>query len=215
MSRWIFAFPARSLAAPFVASAGEGGHALHLPANAIAGTARERGAEVVVERLGGLKQTVVEARPRGSRKSGWRRVRKHAQLGKLAKIVSYKLALAGLPPAREVVTARTSITCLAGAVSDRRNRTEQSRLSCIGCGLAAHADSVGAVNIARRGIAMPSMTKGGSWRPSKRTWSRGSQISVSVREPTMGNQYGDYPLDAGMPRTWQASAHMLDTGRRP
>lgn len=187
------------------------GHALHSLANAIVGAARERGAEVVVERLGGLKQTIVEARPKGSRKGGWRRALKRAQLGKLEEILRYKLALAGLPPAREVVAAGTSITCPACAVSDRRNRTEQSRFSCIGCGFTAHADSVGAVNIARRGLAMQSITKGAKLAPIE-----GNMVARlrSRGDGGLGPLAGDFAAAGGFVAA-HAAADPANEGHRP
>lgn len=140
-------------------------HALHTLANSIVDTAKEHGAGVVIEKLDTFKQTIVAARAKGSRKGGWRRTLKRAQLGKLEQIVSYKLALAGLPPPRDVVPGGTSITCPACAVRDPKSRPEQDRFICTACGFAAHADSVGAVNIARRGIAMERITKGAKLAP--------------------------------------------------
>ncbi len=142
-------------------------HALHRLANGIVADARAFGARVVVEKLDGFKQTIVATRPKGDRKGGWRRTLKRAQLGKLEQLVGYKLALAGLPPPREVVAAGTSITCPACAARDPKSRPEQDRFACTSCGFSAHADSVGAVNIARRGIAMEGIKKGDKLAPAE------------------------------------------------
>jgi IS605 OrfB family transposase len=144
------------------------GDGLHRLANAIVTEAKSRGARVVVEQLGGLKETIVAARPKGSRKGGWRHGLKRAQLGKLETILAYKLALAGLPKMQEVVAGGTSQTCLACGVRDPKNRVTQARFACVGCGFDAHADTVGAVNIARRSVAMEKIAKGAKLAPLER-----------------------------------------------
>jgi putative transposase len=90
---------------------------------------------------------------------------KKAQLGKLEVLLGYKLKLAGLPAPRDVVAGGTSQTCPACAARDKKNRPSQESFCCIACGFSAHADSVGAVNIARRGVAMIGITKGDKLAP--------------------------------------------------
>ena len=63
-------------------------HQLHLLANGIVAEAKQRGAQVIIEKLDGFKQTIVASRPKGSRKGGWRGNLKRPQLGKLEAIVS-------------------------------------------------------------------------------------------------------------------------------
>ena len=138
---------------------------LHELANDIVAEAKQFGAQVIVEKLDGFKQVIVEARPKFSRKGGWRRTLKRAQLGKLELLLSYKLKMAGLPAMRDVVAGGTSITCPACGVRDPKNRPEQDRFHCLSCGFTAHADSVGGVNIARRGVAMQKITKGAKLAP--------------------------------------------------
>jgi IS605 OrfB family transposase len=140
-------------------------HQLHLLANGIVAEAKQRGGQVVIEKLDGFKQVIVATRPKGERKGGWRRTLKRAQLGKLETIISYKLSMAGLAKPREVVPGGTSITCSACGYRDPKNRVSQDRFVCTSCGFAAHADSVGAVNIGRRGIAMEKITKGARLAP--------------------------------------------------
>lgn len=139
--------------------------ALHRLANGIIAEAKSRGAQVVFERLDGLKKTITEKRPKGTRKGGWRRVLKKAQLGKLEQVLAYKLAMAGLPPCREVVAGGTSQTCPACGQRDPKNRTSQEQFACVTCGFRAHADTIGAVNIARRGVAMQRIGKGDKLAP--------------------------------------------------
>lgn len=59
----------------------------------------------------------------------------------------------------------TSITDPACGNRDPKNRPEQSKFECTACGFSAHADTVGAINIARRGIAMERITKGAKLAP--------------------------------------------------
>lgn len=139
--------------------------ALHLLANRIVAEAKAYRAQVVVEKLDGLKRTITEARPKGARRGGWRRHLKKAQLGKLEMLLGYKLKLAGLPAPRDVVAGGTSQTCPACAARDAKNRVTQDSFCCTACGFSAHADSVGAVNIARRGVAMMGITKGDKLPP--------------------------------------------------
>jgi len=140
-------------------------NALHGLANRIVADAKTFGAQVVFEKLDGLKQAIVTKRPKGSRKGGWRKVMKAAQLGKLETIVAYKLKLAGMPVVRDVVAGGTSITCPACSVRDGKNRQTQAGFECVACGFNAHADTVAAVNVGRRDIAMKGIKKGGRLAP--------------------------------------------------
>jgi IS605 OrfB family transposase len=135
-------------------------HALHGLANDIVAQAREHRAEVVVEKLGEFKRTITARRAKGARKGGWRRVLKKAQLGKLEQILTYKLALAGLPPLREVLAAGTSQTCPACGLRDPKSRAERDLFRCTGCGHELHADANAAILIARRGVLMRTIKKG-------------------------------------------------------
>lgn len=144
------------------------GHSLHQIANTIVAKAKETGAQVVVEKLDGFKKAIVEKRPHGARRNPWQKSLKRAQLGKLEAILGYKLALAGLPKPREVVAGGTSITCPACAKREPKNRTVQAAFACIECGFRAHADQVGAINIARRDVAMIGIKRGDKLEPRER-----------------------------------------------
>jgi hypothetical protein len=135
-------------------------HALHGLANGIVALARAHHAEVVIEKLGEFKRTIVARRQKGTRKGGWRRILKKAQLGKLEQILTYKLALAGLLPLRDVAAAGTSQTCPACGHRDPKSRPEQSLFRCTSCGHQLHADANAAVVIARRGVLMRTIKKG-------------------------------------------------------
>lgn len=135
-------------------------HALHRIANDIVRSAIEHGAEVVVEKLGEMKKVITTERPKFSRKGGWRRVLKRAQLGELEKILEYKLALAGLPKIKEVMAAGTSQTCPACGHKAKENRPERDVFKCVQCGHTAHADQNASIVIARRGVIMRTLKKG-------------------------------------------------------
>jgi IS605 OrfB family transposase len=153
-------------------------HQLHDLANSIVGEAKRHGAQVVIEKLDGFKQAIVTPREKGTRKGGWRHTLKRAQLGKLEQILTYKLAMAGLPRLREVLPGGTSITCPACGHRDPRSRSARDQFACTHCGFMAHADLIAAVNIARRGVAMEQIAKGAKLAPLEqdmvaRLWSHG------------------------------------------
>ncbi len=117
---------------------------LHRLANQIVALAKRYGAKVVFEQLDSLKAV---------KKGNWGKSLKAAQLGKLETIVNYKLRLAGLPLLQGVPAYNTSNTCPRCSHSNSENRSKQV-FCCLSCGLTAHADSVAAINIARRLLAM-------------------------------------------------------------
>ncbi len=100
-----------------------------------------------MERLDGFKQIIVSKRPKGARKRGWRKSLKRAQLGKLERVLEYKLQLAGLPKLRTVVAGGRSITRPACGARDPKNRPTHEQFACTACGFTAHADTVGAVTL--------------------------------------------------------------------
>ncbi len=126
-------------------------HLLHEMTNRIVATAKSYRAQVVVERLDEFKAAITTKRQKGTRKGGWRRILKRAQLGKAETMLEYKLALAGLPPLRAVPAAGTSTTCTRCGHRASENRPAQDIFKCIGCGFEANADENAAVQIARRG----------------------------------------------------------------
>jgi putative transposase len=69
--------------------------------------------------------------------------------------VTYKATIAGVPLVL-VDPHNTSRTCPECGHCDKANRRSQAEFVCQSCGFAAHADVVGAVNIARKGrVARP------------------------------------------------------------
>ena len=130
-------------------------HILHGIANRIVAKAKEHRAQVVLEKLDGLKETIRTPRQKGRRKGGCRKSLKKAQLAKLEELLIYKLRLHGLPVPKSVPAAGTSVTCSACGYQDRKNRTSQESFKCVSCGHADHADANAAIQIARRGAMKP------------------------------------------------------------
>jgi putative transposase len=94
------------------------------------GTAAEPGK--MVRQKAGLNRAILD--------QGW---------GMFRIMLAYKLARRG-GQLIEVPAAYTSQTCAACGVVDARNRQDQARFVCIGCGHTANADMNAAINILRR-----------------------------------------------------------------
>lgn len=135
-------------------------HLLHSLANKIVAIAKQQRAMVVIENLDSQKKIITKKRQKGSARRGWRKILKRTQLGKLERILAYKLALQGLPAPRPVFAAGTSVICPACGMRATKNRKSQDNFTCVTCGFIGHADSVAAVNIARRGAQMTTLKKG-------------------------------------------------------
>ena len=138
---------------------------LHILANEIVKTAKRHRAPVVIENLDSFKTTITQKRQKGTRRGGWRRTLKRAQLGKLETMLEYKLNLAGLPKLEKVFPAGTSITCPVCGTRDGKSRKSQESFICVSCQFELNADSVGAINIARRDVAMRNIKKGAKLEP--------------------------------------------------
>src|SRR6516162_7606389 len=107
--------------------------------------------QVVIENLSGLASMGAKKR----RRSRFNRMLNRAQYQKLQKVLSYKLAVAGLPAAREVHPSYTSQACpLCGSISaENRLKTATSdgvthEFKCVSCGFSDDADLNAARNIA-------------------------------------------------------------------
>src|SRR6516164_7923298 len=108
--------------------------------------------QVVIENLSGLASMGAKKR----RRSRFNRILNRAQYQKLQKVVAYKLAVAGLPGAREVHPRYTSQACpLCGSISaENRLKTVASdgvqthEFKCVSCGFSDDADLNAARNIA-------------------------------------------------------------------
>lgn len=117
--------------------------ASHVAANRIAAMAVKHQAQVVMEELRMLKGGTA---PRG--RSNFNRLLGRAQYGKVETILSYKLALHGLPAFKTVAAAGTSQTCPECGHRAKENRAktacsdgfDMSRFKCISCGFSDDAD---------------------------------------------------------------------------
>ncbi len=133
-------------------------HLLHDVTNSIIAEAKSRQAQIIIEKLDGLKSAIRTKREKGARKNTWQKHLKKAQLAKVEQMLDYKTILAGLPKPRDVVAGGTSQTCSACGHREPKNRLTQEQFSCLECGFSADADMNAAVQIARRGTMK--LTKG-------------------------------------------------------
>ena len=109
--------------------------------------ARGTGRRIALEDLSGIRDRVTVRGPtQRSRLHGW-------SFFQLRAFVSYKAALAGIPVIL-VDPRNTSRECPACHHTAKENRKSQAEFLCRSCGFAAHADWVGATNIARRADVM-------------------------------------------------------------
>ena len=126
---------------------------VHKAVNWIVKTAREYDARVIMENLSNLTKR------KGKRgRSNFNRLLNRQQYGKVAKVLEYKLSIAGLPRAVSVYAGYTSQTCPECGHLAKENRpkppkgdgflTEEFR--CVSCGYSRHADLNGARVIAMR-----------------------------------------------------------------
>ena len=117
--------------------------AVHTAANKIVELSARLSAQVVVENL-----TPLTHRGRKRGRSNFNRVLNRSQYQKLEQVLSYKLAVVGLPKPVAVSAAYTSQTCPQCAYQHRENRPkravgdgfEMDRFICQQCGYQADAD---------------------------------------------------------------------------
>jgi IS605 OrfB family transposase len=125
--------------------------AVHTAANEIVTLAAKHRAQVVMENLAPMSSRA------GKRaKSNFNRVLNRSQYQKLQKVLKYKLAVAGLSPAREVHPGYTSQACPACGHISSENRAKVAvgdgfrthEFKCVACGFADDADLNASRNIA-------------------------------------------------------------------
>jgi hypothetical protein len=142
-------------------------HALHRLANAVVSEAKQTGAQVVFEDRSRDKASIVRKRPAGMSHGSARphHVLKRAQLGKLEMLIRYKLNLEGCQKPRSVFGGAVLNICPSCGTRDTKNRKGLA-FNCISCGFGeVHTKQVGAVNIARRGLAMVGISQGAKLAP--------------------------------------------------
>jgi putative transposase len=118
----------------------------HLISKRLVQTAATSRRALAVEDLNGIRARARAAsRDQRRRLHGW-------SFARLRAFLAYKAEAAGVPVVA-VDPRHTSQTCPACGLIDRKNRPDRATFRCIGCGLLGHADTVAAVNIARRGLS--------------------------------------------------------------
>jgi hypothetical protein len=140
---------------------------LHTLANRIVTQARGLGAAVVIEDRCQDKATITMPRTvRGTGHSS-HHVLKRAQLSKLEGMLAYKLPRVGLLAPRLVVGGGLRNLCPACGDHTLGNR-KGAVFGCAACGFNGHSEQVGAVSIARRGLAMVGIKCGDKLAPHER-----------------------------------------------
>lgn len=121
---------------------------MHNLSNEIVKVADKYSAQVVIEDLTNIKNNPKMKRVKGVRKNNLRKMLSRQQYGRLEFMLEYKLKCKGLPPAKDVRAAGTSITCPKCGHYDKDNRLTRDLFKCKVCDYTEHADIVGAINIA-------------------------------------------------------------------
>lgn len=117
-------------------------HTNHVISKQLVAKAKDTGRAIALEDLRGIRDRVTVRKAQRAQRSGW-------SFFQLRAFVTYKCQAAGIPLV--IVDPRnTSRTCPECGCIDRRNRRSQAEFVCTSCGFAAHADHVGARNVARR-----------------------------------------------------------------
>lgn len=117
-------------------------HENHRISKALVAKAKDTARGIGLEDLSGIRERVTVRKAQRRERHSW-------SFFQLRSHIEYKAKLAGVP-VRLVDPRYTSQTCPACGTVDRANRVSQAVFRCTGCGFAAHADTVGAVNIAAR-----------------------------------------------------------------
>ncbi len=140
---------------------------LHKLANRVVAEARCLGAAVVMEDRSQDKARIITPRkPSGTARS-LHHILKRAQLGKLEKILAYKLLRVGLPPPRSV--AGGGLRNLCPACGDHTSGNWKSAVfRCTVCSFTGQSKQVCAVNIARRGVALVGIQRGDKLAPREK-----------------------------------------------
>ena len=116
----------------------------HVISKRIVEKAKGTGRAIGLEDLTGIRDRTTVGRRQRRRHHSW-------AFHDLRRKIEYKAALAGVPVIL-VDPRNTSRSCPVCGCVDRRNRTTQSKFSCIRCGFSGHADTIAAVNIGRRAV---------------------------------------------------------------
>ena len=119
-------------------------HANHVLSKTIVADAERGRCLIALEDLGGIRDRVKAKRHQRARMANW-------GFAELRELICYKAALKGV--AVVLIDPRnTSRQCSCCGLIDKRNRPNRDDFRCIGCGVAAPADTNAARNIRQRGL---------------------------------------------------------------
>ncbi len=118
-------------------------HTNHVISKSIVRKAKDTGRGIAVEELSGIRDRVTVRKAQRATLYSW-------SFFQLRSFLAYKAVLAGVVLVA-VDPRNTSRTCPECGNIDKANRRSQAEFVCTGCGFVAHADHVGARNIASRG----------------------------------------------------------------
>ena len=118
-------------------------HTNHVISKSIVCKAKDTGRGIAVEDLTGIRDRVTVRKAQRATLHSW-------SFFQLRSFLSYKAILSGVVLVA-VDPRNTSRTCPECGNIDKANRRSQAAFVCTGCGFVAHADHVGARNIASRG----------------------------------------------------------------
>lgn len=133
-------------------SSGYSNHLMHHISKYIAELADKYNAQVVIEDLKGIKNGPHHRRQKFARRTNYNRLLSRQQYGKLEFMLNYKLQSLGLPKARKIFAAYTSLTCPACGHVSKDNRPERAVFLCCECKYKKHSDINAAINIAGKYI---------------------------------------------------------------
>jgi len=123
----------------------------HVISKRIVHKAKANGQGIAIEELRHMRKRTDSTvrRSQRSRHSSW-------AFGQLRQFLSYKAALAGVL-LHTVDPRNTSRTCPTCGHCAKENRKSQASFCCVRCGLAMNADIVGALNISRAPVNVPTV----------------------------------------------------------
>jgi IS605 OrfB family transposase len=132
--------------------AGFHAHTNHVISKHIVRKAKDTERGIAIEDLGGIRERATVRKAQRSTLHGW-------SFAQLRKFITYKALLAGV--ACVAVDPRdTSRTCPSCGCIDKASRRSQAEFACTACDFAAHADWVGARNIAGRAEVIRPIVEG-------------------------------------------------------
>lgn len=119
-------------------------HTNHVLSKTIVADAERGRSLIALEDLGGIRDRVKANRHQRARMANW-------GFAELRELIEYKATLKGVAVVM-IDPRNTSRQCFCCGLIDKRNRPNRNDFLCIGCGVAAPADTNAARNIRQRGL---------------------------------------------------------------